>query len=664
MKTLLLAAILSSLATASLAGADLSITYDFSADSSLAGGTRNTIQFFIRNSGPDEAKNVVFTLTSAVGTVIAACAKGCAAGNNGTVPVGTQLFRTDVDVPDTVGTVRLAASVTSSTPDPNLNNNNTTTTFRITPNAADIVRLGAPLLADLAFPFPLTVNVQPSAAVHDVDTTIEFRSDVDVKTLPEGCTNPAAGRVVCHSDAIAAGKPPSFVITLFAPRSYGGGYVDFTATATERPAGVAPTTSTTRNRTQLWFTIYVTTTTDSGAGSLRQAILDANASSESPLAIGFRIGEASTTPWKTIRVTSPLPVITASALRIDGAMQAGFFGDANPDGPEIEISGGGTVDGHGLHLAACGAEVANLAIGGFLANGISVAAPSSVCTSFYTTELHDLFIGTDPTGSSARPNARGIGTSVPNGNDFNSAGAATDIDKCVISGNTFSGIFGMSGRLNISNDRIGVKAHADEPLPNGNSGVFIGTGGYGSDVGANVLSIASNPPDFDGNVIAFNGQMGVAVAAGVADVAIRNNRIWGNALLGIDIGLDGPTQTSGGIPMPSLTLAHYDPVIGKTVIEGDVGNSATNIFSVAIDFFANDAPDPAGLGEGQRPLGNTGVTGTLPSHFRFTVDGNLTGQFISATATRNRFVGFAKPEGIEQGFLTQTSEFSPVIEVR
>src|SRR3954453_6881761 len=189
--------------------------------------------------------------------------------------------------------------------------------------------------------------------------------------------------------------------------------------------------------------------------------------------------------------------------------------------------------------------------------------------------------------------------------------------------------------MNISRNRIGVKAHSDDPLPNGNAGVFIGLGGYGSDVGTDFLTAFSGAPGTDGNVIAFNGQMGVAVAAGVADVAIRNNHIWHNALLGIDIGLDGPTQTSAGISMPALTIAYYDPVLGKTVIEGEV-SSTGNAFSVVADFFANDAPDPTGLGEGQRPLGNIQIQSALQSHFRFTVDGNLTGQFIPATLTRIR----------------------------
>lgn len=663
MKTTLLAAIISTLAAVAFAGADLSVTaVDFP---DLAGGARNTIRYSIRNNGPDEAKGVVFTLTTSLGTVISPCARGCAVGN---VPVGAQVFTAELDVPDTVAGMSLVVSVTSSTPDPNLNNNRFVTTLRIEPNPKDIVRLVAPLKVDLAFPFALSVGVQRASAVHDVDTTIEFRPDVTVKTLPEGCTNPASGKVVCHSDATPTGNAPSSVITLFAPRSYGDGYIPFTATSTEHVPGAPPSTNTTSTRTQLWFTIYVTSTADSGAGSLRQAILDANASADLQPLIAFRIDEPSTTAWKTIRVTSPLPAVTAYSVRIDGGTQASFFGDANPAGPDIEISGGGSVDGHGLLLATCGAEVANLAIGGFRANGLSVGAPTSVCTGYYTTELHHLFIGTDPTGTFARPNARGIGTSVPNGNDFNSAGLPTNIANCVISGNTFSGIFGLSGRLNIANNRIGVKANADEPLPNGTSGVFIGTGGYGSVVGADLLGFPNL--NTDSNVIAFNGETGVAIAAGVKDVAIRNNRIWSNRLLGIDVGLDGPTASSAGtfgdpVNAPVLTLAHFDPVSNKTIIEGDVPDTKNiSVTGLGINIYASDAADPSGYGEGQRSIGSVTLLGP-DTHFQFAADGDLTGQWITATNTRSHYVGFAKPqpEGINQGFLTQTSEFSRGIPV-
>jgi hypothetical protein len=444
--------------------------------------------------------------------------------------------------------------------------------------------------------------------------------------------------------------------------------VTFTAIVTGREHDFDPISNTATRQMVLYKTFYVYSLLNDGGGSLRQAILNSNAQclgSES-CAIAFRIDQASPNPWKTINITSPLPALTAPHIRIDGGTQTAFFGDTNANGPEVEITGRGVTDGDGLTVTNCGAEVANLTINGFLRNGISVIeTPQSAPCFTYGSSLHHLFVGTDPIGAMARPNSRGIGTSFANGTDIGTARAAALIQDSVISGNLHSGIFGLSGRLNISRNRIGVKAHSDDPLPNGNAGVFIGPGGYGSDVGASVLTVGYGASDKDGNVIAFNGEMGVAVAAGVADVAIRNNHIWGNTLLGIDIGLDGPTQSSAAMILPSLTTAHYDPVTQKTIIEGDIsGPLQPNIFSVAVEFFANDAPDPSGFGEGQRPLGIVRLPTLPPAHFQFTTDGDLTGRFISATMTRLRYLGFAKPEGIDQAFLTQTSEFSRAIEVR
>lgn len=104
----------------------------------------------------------------------------------------------------------------------------------------------------------------------------------------------------------------------------------------------------------------------------------------------------------------------------------------------------------------------------------------------------------------------------------------------------------------------------------------------------------------------------------------------------------------------------------KTIIEGEIPATVIGgVFSFFINLFANDTGDPSGFGEGQRPLG---VLRLPPggSHFRFEADGDLTGQVIAATNTRSNYVGFAKPEpeGTDQGFLTQTSEFSRWLEVR
>jgi hypothetical protein len=669
MKTLLLGAVLSIVSTALFADADLSLIPYTSEGTTFIAGVRRSVTFTVHNNGPDAAKDVVVTITATGADAIGPCATGCPIGD-GTLRVGDSSASVALDLPDTPGDVIVTASVTSSTPDPNPGNSRASMTVHVSPNPEIDVRVVAPSRSDLALPFPLSVTVSnlSSIVAHDVNTTIDFRSDVAVKTLPFGCTNPAAGRVVCHSDEMSQGSVPAFVITLFAPPSYGSGFISFTVTTTEREPDFYPPSNTATASTQLWLTFYVTTTADSGAGSLRQAILDANASNGGPLTIAFKINEQSTTPWKTIRIASPLPAITGFGVRIDGGTQATFFGDANPDGPEIEISGGGTVDGDGLLVATCFADVSNLAIGGFLRNGLSLTTPQqSACSSFgyYSTQLHHLFIGTDPTGSSGRPNARGIGTSVPNGNDFNHAAGPISIHDCVISGNTFSGIFGMSGRLAITNNRIGVKAHADTALPNGASGVFIGTGGFGSDVGPDVFSAAHNPT-IGGNVIAFNGETGVAIATGVQDVAVRNNRIWSNRLLGIDIGLNGPTPDAAGtVTPPVLTIARFDPASNKTIIDGAVSeNVFGGIITLAVNIYASDAADPSGFGEGQRSLGIATLDTAPGAHFHFETDGNLTGQWITATSTRSFYIGFAKPEGIDQGFLTQTSEFSRGVPVQ
>jgi|GEM_PF-3802750 len=153
MKTLLLAALLSSVATVALAGADLVLTTDPSVVFYLAGGARNTLKYSILNNGPDEARDVVFTLTFSPAIVVNPCAAGCAVG---TVPVGRQIFSIDIDIPNTVDRVVISASVTSSTPDPNLIDNNLTRTFGVSPNPDVVVRLFAPSKVDLAFAFPLT----------------------------------------------------------------------------------------------------------------------------------------------------------------------------------------------------------------------------------------------------------------------------------------------------------------------------------------------------------------------------------------------------------------------------------------------------------------------------------------------------------------------------
>jgi uncharacterized repeat protein (TIGR01451 family) len=644
-------------ATLAHAASDLTLTLNAS-QTTVRAGTGIDYVWLVHNSGPNPANNVIVTTDVSGAGVTPSCTGGCAISN---IPAGEiRGIGQHVTFPASAGSVTMTGSVSSDSTDPNPADNRLTTTLVVSTDPD--VRLSLFLQRDrldLGFPFPLFVSFEnlSNSAAHDVDVTIDFRTDVGIPSLPAGCSTPAAGRITCHLDELAANantSSPAWRLDLTAPKTYGDGSFAFHVSVTEREHDFDPSSNAATATGRLYQTFYVSTTADAGAGSLRQAILDANATCQGNAklcAIGFLINEPSINPWKTIRVSSPLPALTAISTRIDGGLQTALVGDANPRGPEIEITGNGTVDGDGIRLIGCETEVASVVVNGFRRNGVSMIAPPCALP-LQSTSLHDSFIGTDPTGSLPRPNGeRGVGVT----NRQFSGGVITNN---VISGNARSGIFILSGTVNVTQNRVGVKAHSDEPLPNGASGIFIG--GRTCD-GSTVAN----------NIVAFNAQMGIAVTAGTQYVDLPGNSIWANGTLGIDVGLDGPSPaaSAGGVNAPSLTLVQYDPAKNKTIVEGDVQLPGFVAFS-KVEVFASDAPDPSGFGEGQRPLATQSLGSFTdakpPTHFRLELDGNLTGQWISATDTTVHYNGFAKPapEGFGGLFLTTTSELSRAVQVR
>src|SRR5438270_368197 len=101
-------------------------------------------------------------------------------------------------------------------------------------------------------------------------------------------------------------------------------------------------------------TFTVLNTADSGAGSLRQAILDANAAAGADV-INFNVGGG----VQTISPTSLLPQITGS-VTIDGTTQPGFAGS-----PLIELNGAGAGAFAGLWITAGNCTVRGLVINRF-----------------------------------------------------------------------------------------------------------------------------------------------------------------------------------------------------------------------------------------------------------------------------------------------------------
>src|SRR5207244_6377745 len=172
-----------------------------------------------------------------------------------------------------------------------------------------------------------------------------------VRSLPAGCSV-GGGRLTCLLDSLAHDSSANLPMTLVAPPRYEGGSVTFSLAVQAAEPDFDDAFNHHTSTTELYRTFLVTITADTGVGSLRNAIVEANAACmrrtpflppDPPCAVQFNIAESSPRPWNTIRLRSPLAPIHAASLRIDGATQAAFSGIPNPDGPSIEISGGGNV---------------------------------------------------------------------------------------------------------------------------------------------------------------------------------------------------------------------------------------------------------------------------------------------------------------------------------
>ena len=427
---------------------------------------------------------------------------------------------------------------------------------------------------------------------------------------------------------------------------------------------------------QLLATFSVRTTVDSGVGSLRQAIQDADASSGVDT-IRFQVG----TGARTINLASPLPQIT-EGLIIDGTSQAGYAGKplielngasagagANGllvggsdviikglvinrfDGNGIRIVSGGNATITGNYIGTNAAGTAALGNGGdgiLLQNsagdtvGGTTAADRNVISGNKGVGLRILgaearnnvvfgnYIGTNAAGTAAVPNGvnpnpmvKGDGISLE-GASLNFIGGSDPGSANVISGNAGIGLritgAGATGNI-IQNNRIGVAADGFTALGNNSSGVFVANGATNNRIGGE--------DDRAGNTIAFNNGAGVLTQdASNTGTAILSNRIYANAFLGIDLDTDGLTRRN----LPTLISAVR---LGQqTLVQGTLTAAPNATFRV--QFFASVVPDANLYGEGQGLLGETRVTTNSAgvANIRFLTNRLLPpGFWVTATAT-------------------------------
>jgi CSLREA domain-containing protein len=441
----------------------------------------------------------------------------------------------------------------------------------------------------------------------------------------------------------------------------------------------------------------VTNTNDSGAGSLRRAILDANTQA-GPDTITFDIPGSGV---QTIRPLSPLPAIT-DPLTIDGYTQPGAQPNTQPPGNDTDAVLRIALDGSALGAAAkpaagltietSGATVRGLVVGGGFTYGIEVDGAGHS-----NNRIVGNYIGTDPAGTTA--NGLDIyGVLIVDNASGNVVGTAAAADRNVISGTTGISPGGGAGiaiargaaQNSVVGNLVGTTANGMAPLPNA-TGVVVLSGAHDNTIGdgnrghANLISENSGAgvrlqqagtsgnvvsgnfvgvtwvsdtgqvtgqsgnggPGVDvtesasnntisGNTIANNGGNGVTVAR-AAGVRITHNGIRNSGALGIDLGGDGMTPNDAGDADTGANDLQNFPIINRATSDGAISGTLASApgSTYAIEVYASPVCGRSGFGEGQAFVGTATLTTDATGQAPFDLLGTVpaTATALTATAT-------------------------------
>lgn len=311
-------------------------------------------------------------------------------------------------------------------------------------------------------------------------------------------------------------------------------------------------------------TFTVMNTDDSGTGSLRWAITQAN-SNPGTDTIEFAIPGGGV---QTISLASGLPEITDPVI-LDGLSQPGADCTTWPPTLLIELDGSATGVGvFGLSITGGESIIRGLVIHSFSYSSIHLAANGN-------NTIACNYLGTDPTGTTALGNYHGVNVEDSPGN---LVGGATVTSRNLISGNggmTVGSGVRIGGAASTGNqvtgNYIGTDSLGTTALGNTNCGVQI-DGAPDNVIGGSVAG--------EGNVISANGRQGICVTgSGATGTVVRGNYIGtnaggtqalGNAYYGVH--LDGaPNSVIGGAEPNERNLISGNGAAGVRIL----GSQAT-----------------------------------------------------------------------------------------
>jgi streptogramin lyase len=341
-------------------------------------------------------------------------------------------------------------------------------------------------------------------------------------------------------------------------------------------------------------TYVVTTTADSGAGSLRQAILNANANLGTDT-ITFQVPGSGI---HVIQPASPLPQIT-DPLVIDGTSQPGYAGS-----PLIQLDGTNAGSGsNGLVIVSGNSTVQGLDLSNFNGNGIVLQGGSN-------NVVQGNYIGTDTTGTIARGNGQnGIviyGGSHANRVGTNGDGVGDTAERNIISGNQGQGVLisdAWTNRNVVAGNYIGTDVTGKVGLGNRASGIWILNGPQGNRIGVNSADADSGA---EGNLIAANGARGVAIdGSGTNQNIVAGNYIgtdvtgtiaMGNGLDGVGIFNGAQTNRIGTDGDGVKDTAERNVISGNAGQGVHISDAGTNNNVVAGNFIGVDLTGRVALG--------------------------------------------------------------------
>jgi titin len=299
--------------------------------------------------------------------------------------------------------------------------------------------------------------------------------------------------------------------------------------------------------TQLRADTYtVINTADSGAGSFRQAILDANghANGAAPDVIGFAI------PGSGVQVIQPpslsLPAISDPVL-IDGYLQPGASANTLAVGNNavLLINLDGSIAGQssalGINIQTSNCTVRGLIISRWAGAGVAIGSSAGAVRG---NRILGNLIGTDATGAAASSNTHGV--YIASGAAGNFVGSPAAADRNLISGNSIGVLIrdAFSESNSIQNNYLGSDKSGAAALLNGADielqgvaftvigGTAPGAGNVivgGSGNGAIIeLNNSGGGATIQGNFIGTNAAGSAMLGRGGVSISTLNNLIGGS----------------------------------------------------------------------------------------------------------------------------------------